>query len=67
MHYALEYLSPIVESLNRIKLQIFMIKNINIGLYMNVLQDSNIVKLDHGLDLQSNNDETSDTQLETNI
>jgi len=44
-----------------------MIKNINIGLYMNVLQDSNIVKLDHGLDLQSNNDETSDTQLETNI
>ncbi|XP_014518019.1 uncharacterized protein LOC106775409 [Vigna radiata var. radiata] len=33
-------------------------------------KDSNIVKLDHGLDLQSNNDETSlnsDTQLETNI
>jgi len=34
---------------------------------MNVLQDSNIVKLDHGLDLQSNNDEINDTQLETNI
>ncbi|ESW18521.1 hypothetical protein PHAVU_006G048400 [Phaseolus vulgaris] len=33
-------------------------------------KDSNIVKLDHGLDLESNNDETSlnsDNQLETNI